>query len=617
MNPFHRAQVISKERTVCRMFVMLALAVVITTPPEQAHAQAIPPRLFFTDLQSGPKTGGQEDQGVFITILGEGFGSSRGDSTVTIGGGEVSRYIVWGADNAFARDMDMIVVQPGASVMTGDLVVTVKGQPSNPLPFTVRDGQIHFVIQDATNASDANAGTFEDPFSTLYGARSVMQAGVVVYIKGGQFNQIDPVNPGWDAILLLDPENAVVGLQAQPVAWVGYPGDPPTLGNPAARRGILLLTSEPGQSYYILSNMIFTQSLNPISLAGVGHRVIGNYLHEGAFDDTGAISIDGNCEDYHILGNRLVRNGSPEEKLHHGIYLGGYGVNTNIDIGWNHIEDQNGGRAIQLFGHLDGDQIDQVWIHDNLLIGSDLNNIVIGGSDGNNDVIGTVEVFNNHIIGAGEAGLRVNDPHGTVVIQNNVFYNNSSSQIFIQRAGAGLVTLQNNILFPGVGQTYVEFEPGVTSDAFNAQRNLYYNAGPRPEWDTNSLEDNPLFIDSASRNFHLQGLSPAINAGMNTGRGQDYDGISRPQGLAYDIGVFEFVDAGQQSSPTPTDSPSPTVTPTFLSSTPTETPTATYTLGITPMVTPTPIPEDINRDGRVDNLDQLLLMRKWHHGVRD
>jgi hypothetical protein len=581
---------------------VLSIAAALVLVLSQAQGQLAPPRLFFTDLESGPNSGGQDDQGVFITILGEGFGAARGDSTVTLGGQEVARYVVWGANNAVARDMDRIVVQPGPDTTTGNLLVTVGGQPSNPLPFTVRNGQIYFVIQDATNANDANTGTFEAPFSTIYGARAVMQAGDVVYIKGGHFSQIDPINPGWDAILLLDPDNAAVGAEGQPVAWVGYPGDPPTMANPAARRGILLLTSEPAQSYYVISNIIFTQSLNPISLAGIGHRITGNYLHDGAFDDTGAISIDGDCEDYRILGNLLIRNGSPEEKLHHGIYLGGYGANTGIEIGWNQIESQHGGRAIQLYGHTEGDLIDRVQIHDNLLVGSELNNLLIGGTDATTEVIGTVHVFNNIILDASEEGLRVNDPNGIVLIQNNVFHNNGTAQTFLQRAGMGRITFQNNILYPEGEQTYVEFEPGASATAFNAQRNLYYNAGARPGWDTDSLDGDPLFVAIGSRDFHLQALSPAINAGIATGRGRDYDGTTRPQGSAYDIGALEFGAGVVQPSPTQTATPTASVTP---------------TPGGSPTETPTPIPEDINRDGHIDALDQLLLLRQWRRGAKD
>ena len=54
--------------------------------------------------------------------------------------------------------------------------------------------------------------------------------------------------------------------------------------------------------------------------------------------------------------------------------------------------------------------MDEIRIHDNWVSGSELDNIVIGGSDGATEVIGTVSVYNNIIVGAGDAGLRINDP---------------------------------------------------------------------------------------------------------------------------------------------------------------------------------------------------------------
>src|SRR5690349_9067797 len=42
------------------------------------------PRIFFSDLESGPNTGGQNNRGVFVTIWGKGFGAERGRSMVTV-----------------------------------------------------------------------------------------------------------------------------------------------------------------------------------------------------------------------------------------------------------------------------------------------------------------------------------------------------------------------------------------------------------------------------------------------------------------------------------------------------------------------------------------------------
>src|SRR5215469_6485731 len=59
-----------------------------------AIAQAAP-HIFFSDLESGPNSGGQNEKGAFVTIYGHGFGNERGSSTVTVGGGPVDNYPVW------------------------------------------------------------------------------------------------------------------------------------------------------------------------------------------------------------------------------------------------------------------------------------------------------------------------------------------------------------------------------------------------------------------------------------------------------------------------------------------------------------------------------------------
>src|SRR5215469_5535537 len=85
------------------------------TLPVCLSAQALPPRIFFSDLDSGPVNGGQSGHGVFVTIWGRGFGAERKRSQVTVGGGSVARYMFW-ADNK-------IIFQLGPSSRTGDILV--------------------------------------------------------------------------------------------------------------------------------------------------------------------------------------------------------------------------------------------------------------------------------------------------------------------------------------------------------------------------------------------------------------------------------------------------------------------------------------------------------------
>ena len=91
-------------------------------PPRPIRAAQLstqyPPRIFFSDLESGPNIGGQKNHGVWVTIWGKGFGAERGASTVTIGGGAAAEYPIW-TDTK-------ITFQLGPAAKTGDIVVSVR-----------------------------------------------------------------------------------------------------------------------------------------------------------------------------------------------------------------------------------------------------------------------------------------------------------------------------------------------------------------------------------------------------------------------------------------------------------------------------------------------------------
>ncbi len=86
------------------------------------------PAVFFTDVEAGPTRGGPGGLGIPIAIFGTGFGASRGRSTVTINGREVAAYLSWGKNAANNNGLDMIVAQPGGSVTSGAIIVSVGGR---------------------------------------------------------------------------------------------------------------------------------------------------------------------------------------------------------------------------------------------------------------------------------------------------------------------------------------------------------------------------------------------------------------------------------------------------------------------------------------------------------
>src|SRR5438309_11348703 len=122
------------------LFVFLAL----TRPLFAQRPSNTGPRIFFSDLESGPNVGGQKNLGVWVTIWGKGFGAERGASTVTIGGGAAAEYAIWSDTK--------ITFQLGRAAKTGDIVVTVREK-------TARAGAGQSVVITSNRTGQANVGT--------------------------------------------------------------------------------------------------------------------------------------------------------------------------------------------------------------------------------------------------------------------------------------------------------------------------------------------------------------------------------------------------------------------------------------------------------------------------
>ncbi len=92
-------------------------------------------RIFYSDLTSGPNTGGENGKGAFVTIYGNGFGATQGSSNVTVGGSKADSYPIWSNTR--------ITMQLGSAAATGDIVVHVPSRraTSNGAAFTVRERQ--------------------------------------------------------------------------------------------------------------------------------------------------------------------------------------------------------------------------------------------------------------------------------------------------------------------------------------------------------------------------------------------------------------------------------------------------------------------------------------------
>ena len=120
-------------------------------------------------------------------------------------------------------------------------------------------------------------------------------------------------------------------------------------------------------------------------------------------------------------------------------------------------------------------------------------------------------------------------------------------------SGATVVNfnVKNNIIIDNDNGAFFDIDNSGSIDGLYVDNNILYNNAHNnaPDFSGNSVNNyessnninlDPLFVDAANGNFHLQQGSPAINKGVNVGLTLDYEGTAVPQGNAPDIGAYEY-----------------------------------------------------------------------------
>jgi len=486
-----------------RTFYPLALALAFVVSMLAQAAQAAPVA-FYTDIDSGPN-------GAFVTVWGKGFGSNKG--SVLVGSGTAS-----GADILSWTDK-MIEFRLPAGAGNGVSVRDSSNTTSNTLPFTTRsNGRIFYI---ATNGSDSNDGLAptnqggSGPWRTLPRSLTSVQPGDIVYVRGGNYTQQDTVgsNSAYGTVLLI--RDKYTGTPGNPIALVGYPGETAVIG-PA--------DNSLGRAIYMYKNLtdwtIAKFTLNAGSTA-IGMTQLGSSARirmiantAGNVNSTYGTLRFRACSDCKVLGNHVFNSGKPGNKLAHLIYYGGFGPASNVEIAWNLLHDERGGRCIQVYGHTDQDQLSGLSIHDNVIYNCPYDGILVGSSDAaKKGWISDALVYNNVVYNTGTSGIRIDNPTVKARVLHNTVYQNAAagaeSTLRIQLAGSA--EIRNNI-FAKVSATTKFLN--LASAGSIAMSNNGYMGGSAPSQDTQPFTGNAAFTDAANGDFSLLPTSPFLNKGV-------------------------------------------------------------------------------------------------------
>lgn len=552
------------------------LALILATLLSFQTVAATSPQIYYTDIVSGPNSGGENNKGIYLSIFGKNFGASGLGSTVKvyINNVEVDNYRYLGASKG-RSDIQQISVQIGAlgnptPGLALPIKVVVNGVTSNTdKTFMVNPGRIFFVDNVLGNDASAVIGNISQPYRyvqtpALYtgGAWPNVQPGDFIVLRG-RGNTAPWVDVGFEGYFMRyrnksgSAPNGSLGSGA--IVLMGYPNEDVYIRGKLAN-GMTggCVSGINGQNYVGMGQWAVISNLRmdcegydgPISQQIFGHnwRVVNNDLAASTAPVSGTsmprmAGITGNGNNAVWYGNHIHDiQGSPQEC--HGIYIDGDG---SYDIAYNNIHDIRSGNGFQVYvnGGNGSDYASNISLHHNLIHDVSKHGINIADGATNN-----INVWNNVVYNVALAGIRFN----TMSLKGARFYNNTfykTNQYGHSLYGAitndwnfpsNAFDIQNNIFHVSSGTPYNSGSNGVPASAGIIARNLWFNGTGSTAFDSSPVLADPLFANPASFDLHLQAASPARGVGASSVLSlvtNDFD-LTDPRPIQVDLGAYQL-----------------------------------------------------------------------------
>lgn len=270
------------KRTVLPLAALLSpLALRAQTP-----VAAPPPVLFYSDIDSGPATGGEGGKdGAFVCVYGEHFGATQGSSQVIVGATAAAAYKVWRDPGApylpghYAKACVQLSHRAPKGMQT--IQLTTSQGASNTLPFNVRTGNVYFATP---SGSDKNSGSSSAPFATLQKCKNALSPGDICYLHAMTDIALDSYASLW---------LNTSGTAGNPKAIVAYPGETVTLDATVNHIGRAMFNYVRGGyvSYWTIAGLTFIgYNVGVDFTSGTDFRLVDNDITAPGANTAGAMS---------------------------------------------------------------------------------------------------------------------------------------------------------------------------------------------------------------------------------------------------------------------------------------------------------------------------------------
>lgn len=541
-----------KKKYVIINYLTTALKVLIILLFSSSVCFAAKPTVFFSDMTDGPISGweGSASKGAAVTIWGMNFGPAVSSSTVFCGDQQISAtsssIVEWGekSNPTTARNLERITFFLNSSMSVGATTIRVKTSEgsSQTIPFYTRNlgnNKIMFFAKSAAGGSDSNNGLYatkngsNGPKATLGLMKRDLKAGDVCYIRSGTYENGDTID-SWTTTSIWDfwSDNHGDGTVNKSITVKAYPGELVRLGGKSVSTVLFVHGSGPGHlHYWTFSNMEWVSSHNVLDF-GYNSSVTTSHLRFIGLDATTTAGgktimpfVCGASQEYvylygcylHDAGVDNRSDPAPSTKGYGFSFSGGgasgNGYHNYIDVGWNESCHHQYGHAFYIYGHFNGDSIDNLYIHDNYFHHNSMRGAILGGGDNNGggSTYGFVKncwFYNNIVAFNGGTGVLIGDAvistaggGGNFVVERNTFYKNGEGAFDIEPRTDSL-SLRYNIVYEDNKFFFRNNAP----DKSTGRCNLYFgNASDSvPSWDSSPITDvNPQFVNPTSGDFRI------------------------------------------------------------------------------------------------------------------